>query len=45
MFYLITVQNGNTPSILGYESHDAALAALFTQNWLTGMKIEQAHAV
>lgn len=31
MFYLITVQNGNTPSMLGYESHDAALAAFHTE--------------
>ena len=31
MFYLITVQNGDTPSMLGYDSYDAALAAFHTE--------------
>lgn len=31
MYYLITVQNGDTPSMLGYETHDAALAAFHNE--------------
>ena len=31
MYYLITVQNGNTPSMLGYESLDAATAAFHAE--------------
>lgn len=31
MFYLVIVQNGNTPAIFSYNSHDEALAAFHTE--------------
>lgn len=31
MYYLVIVQNDNTPAIFGYESYDAALSAFHTE--------------
>ena len=31
MYYLVIVQNSNTPAIYSYDTHDAALAAFHTE--------------